>query len=52
MGLDFMLMKYYMFLGLKKTLPLVVTLEDKGYWVIFKDRKALLWAKGSHLSTT
>jgi hypothetical protein len=26
--------------------------KDKGYWVIFKDMKALLWAKGSHLSTT
>jgi hypothetical protein len=39
-------------LGLKKNLPLVATLEDKGYWVIFKDKKALLWAKGSHLSTS
>jgi hypothetical protein len=38
--------------GLKNNLLLVATLEDKGYWVIFKDRKALLWAKGSHLSTT
>jgi hypothetical protein len=38
--------------GLKKNLLSVATLEDKGYWVIFKDRKALLWAKGSHLSTT
>jgi hypothetical protein len=37
---------------LKKNLLSVVTLEDKGYWVIFKDRKALLWDKGSHLSTT
>jgi hypothetical protein len=37
--------------GLKKNLLSVATLEDKGYWVIFKDRKALLWAKGSHLST-
>jgi hypothetical protein len=37
-------------LGLKKNLLLVETLEDKGYWVIFKDMKALLWAKGSHLS--
>jgi hypothetical protein len=38
--------------GLKNNLLSVATLEDKGYWVIFKDRKALLWAKGSHLSTT
>jgi hypothetical protein len=38
--------------GLKKNLLSVATLEGKGYWVIFKDRKALLWAKGSHLSTT
>jgi hypothetical protein len=37
--------------GLEKNLLSVATLEDKGYWVIFKDRKALLWAKGSHLST-
>jgi hypothetical protein len=37
---------------LKKNLVSVATLEDKGYWVIFKDMKALLWAKGSHLSTT
>jgi hypothetical protein len=36
---------------LKKNLLSVATLEDKGYWVIFKDRKALLWDKGSHLST-
>jgi hypothetical protein len=39
-------------LGLRKNLLSVATLEDKGYWVIFKDRKALMWAKGSHLSTT
>jgi hypothetical protein len=38
--------------GLKKNILLFSTLEDKGYWVIFKDRKALLQAKGSHLSTT
>jgi hypothetical protein len=38
-------------LGLKKNLLSIETLEDKGYWVIFKDKKALLWAKGSHLST-
>ena len=35
--------------GLKNNLLSVATLEDKGYWVIFKDMKAL---KGSHLSTT
>jgi hypothetical protein len=39
-------------LGLRNNLLSVATLEDKGYWVIFKDMKALLWAKGSHLSTT
>jgi hypothetical protein len=38
--------------GLRKNILLVATLEDKGYWVIFKYKKALLWAKGSHLSTT
>jgi hypothetical protein len=38
--------------GLKKNLLSVATLEEKGYWVIFKDRKALLWAKYSHLATT
>jgi hypothetical protein len=38
--------------SLKNNLLSVAALEDKGYWVIFKDRKALLWAKGSHLSTT
>jgi hypothetical protein len=37
---------------LRKNLLSVATLEDKGYWVIFKDMKALMWAKGSHLSTT
>jgi hypothetical protein len=36
--------------GLRKNLLSVATLEDKGYWVIFKDRKAFLWAKDSHLS--
>jgi hypothetical protein len=35
---------------LKENLISVATLEDKGYWVILKDRKALLWDKGSHLS--
>ena len=37
---------------LKRNLISVATLEDKRYLVIFKDRKALLWAKCSHLSTT
>ena len=37
---------------LRKNLLSVATLEDKGYWVIFKDKKELLWDKGSHLSTT
>ena len=31
--------------GLKKNLLSVVGLEDKGYKVIFMDRKVLLWAK-------
>jgi hypothetical protein len=39
-------------LGIKNNVLSIATLEDKGYWVIFKDRKALLWAKGIHLSTT
>ena len=39
-------------LGLKKNLLSVATLEEKGYWVIFKDKKEILWAKVSHLSTT
>jgi hypothetical protein len=38
--------------GLKNNLLSDATLEDKGYWVIFKEKKALLSAKGSHLSTT
>jgi hypothetical protein len=38
--------------GLKKNLLSFATLEEKGYWVIFKDKKELLWAKGSQLSTT
>jgi hypothetical protein len=37
--------------GLKKNILSVSTLEDKGYWVIFKDKTKLLCAKGSHLST-
>jgi hypothetical protein len=37
--------------GLRKNLLSIATLEEKGYWVIFKDRKALLWAKVSHMST-
>jgi hypothetical protein len=38
-------------LGLKKNLLSIATLEEKGYEVIFKYMKALLWAKGSHLIT-
>jgi len=38
--------------GLKKNLLSIATLEDKGYWMVFMDMKALLWAKDSHLSTT
>jgi hypothetical protein len=37
--------------GLKKNLISIATLEDKVYWVIFKDRKALLWTKSSHMIT-
>jgi hypothetical protein len=37
---------------LKKNLLSVATLEDKGYWVIFKEKKTLLWDKGCHLSTS
>jgi hypothetical protein len=37
--------------GIRKNLLSVATLENKGYWVIFKNRKALMRAKGSHLST-
>ena len=38
--------------GLKKNLLSVATLGDKGYWVILKDKKEILWDKGSHLSTS
>jgi hypothetical protein len=38
--------------GLKNNVLSITTLEDKGYWVMFKDMKALLWDKGRHLSTT
>jgi len=31
--------------GLKKNILSVATLEDKGYWVTFMERKTLLWAK-------
>jgi hypothetical protein len=37
--------------GLRKNPLSVATLEDKGYWVIFKDKKELMWDQGSHLST-
>jgi hypothetical protein len=30
--------------GLKKNLISIVVLEDKGYRVIFMDKKALLWS--------
>jgi hypothetical protein len=36
--------------GLRKNLLSIATLEDKRYWVIFKDMKELMWAKGSHIS--
>ena len=37
--------------GLKKNLLSVVGLEDKGYKVIFMDRKVLLWSKNERLSS-
>ena len=36
--------------GLKKNLLYVVGLEDKGYRVLFMDKKVLLWAKDENLS--
>ena len=38
-------------LGLKKSLLLVIGLEDKGYKVIFMDIKVLLWSKNENLSS-
>jgi hypothetical protein len=38
--------------GLKKNLISVAVLEDKGYRVIFMDKKALLWSKNQELSST
>jgi hypothetical protein len=38
--------------GLKKNLISVAVLEDKGYRVIFMDKKALLWPKNQELSST
>jgi len=37
--------------GLKKNLISVAVLEDKGYRVIFMDKKALLWPKNEELSS-
>ena len=39
-------------LGLKKNLLFVVGLEDKGYRVLFMDKKVLLWEKNEELSST
>ena len=39
-------------LGLKKNLLSVAGLEDKGYRVLFMDKKVLLWAKNEKLSST
>ena len=36
--------------GLKKNLLSVASLEDKGYKVIFMDRKVLLWVKNEKLN--
>ena len=36
--------------SLKKNLLFVVGLEDKGYRVLFMDKKVLLWAKNEKLS--
>ena len=38
--------------GLKKNLLSVVGLEDKGYIVLFMDKKVLLWEKDEDLSST
>jgi hypothetical protein len=37
--------------SLKKNLISVAVLEDKGYRVIFMDKKALLWSKNQELSS-
>ena len=37
--------------GLKKNLLSVVGLEDKGYIVLFMDKKVLLWTKNEKLSS-
>ena len=37
--------------GLKKNILSVVVLEDKGYRVLFMDKKVLLWAKDEKLSS-
>ena len=37
--------------GLKKNLLSVAHLEDKGYRVLFMDKKVLLWAKDTYLSS-
>jgi hypothetical protein len=39
-------------LVLKKNLIYVAVLEDKGYRVIFMDKKSLLWSKNQELSST
>ena len=39
-------------LGLKKNLLSVSSLEDKGFRVLFMDKKVLLWAKNEDLSST
>jgi hypothetical protein len=37
--------------GLKKNLTSIAVLEDKGYRLIFMDKKALLWPKNEELSS-
>ena len=37
---------------MKKKLLSVAGLEDKGYRVLFMDKKVLLWAKNEKLSST
>ena len=37
--------------GLEKNLLFVVGLEDKGYRVLFMDKKVLLWARNEKLSS-
>jgi hypothetical protein len=39
-----------MYLGLKRNLVSISTIEDKGYKVIFYEGKVLAWHKDSHMN--